>query len=166
MLMHAYTKSRSGEIMKKLLIIGMLLLPMLAQAQPFKYQKTDGDFKHYQGQATLTGTYSRELDPEYVDYLGDHICFTPDKKSASLIPRPKGDERIVYFCFSNFEQAKKTFKLPNSIKKGYCSYEGKATITIKNYELFFIESEGFDHTTLISAKNMTPAKAIKCEVQQ
>ncbi|WP_174493918.1 hypothetical protein [Acinetobacter sp. Marseille-Q1623] len=150
--------------MKKLLIIGMLLLPMLAQAQPFKYQKTNGDFKHYQGQATLTGTYSRELDPEYVDYLGDHICFTPDKKSASLIPRPKGDERIVYFCFSNFEQAKKTFKLPNSIQKGYCSYEGKATITIKNYELFFIESEGFDHTTLISAKNVTPAKAVKCDI--
>ena len=152
--------------MKKLLIISMLLLPMLAQAQPFKYQKTVSDFKHYKGQATLTGTYSRVLDPEYVDQLGDSSCFTPDQKSTALIPRPKGDERSVYFCFSNFEQAKKTFKLPNSIKKGYCSYEGKATISIKNYDLFFIESEGFDLTQLVSATNITPAKAIKCEVQK
>ena len=148
--------------MKKLLIISMLLLPMLAQAQPFKYQKTDGEFKKYTGQVTLSGTYFRELDPEYVDYLGDHICFTADKKSAPLIPRPKGDERNAYFCFSNFEQAKKTFKLPDSIKKGYCTYEGKATITIKNYDLFFILSEGFDYTTLISAKNVTPVKTVKC----
>lgn len=152
--------------MKKLLIISMLLLPMLAQAQPFKYQKTVSDFKHYQGQVTLTGTYFRELDPEYVDYLGDNICFTPDKKSASLIPRPKGDERSAYFCFHNFEQARKTFKLPDSIKKGYCTYEGKATITIKNYDLFFIESEGFDYTTLISAKNVTPVKTVKCKTHE
>lgn len=152
--------------MKKLLIISMLLLPMLAQAQPFKYQKTDSDFKHYQGQVTLTGTYFRELDPEYVDYLGDNICFTPDKKSASLIPRPKGDERSAYFCFHNFEQARKTFKLPDSIKKGYCTYQGKATIMIKNYDLFFIESEGFDYTTLISAKNVTPVKTVKCKTHE
>ncbi|MFC2994282.1 hypothetical protein ACFODO_03135 [Acinetobacter sichuanensis] len=152
--------------MKKLLIISMLLLPMLAQAQPFKYQKTGSDFKHYQGQVALTGTYFRELDPEYVDYLGDNICFTPDKKSASLIPRPKGDERSAYFCFHNFEQARKTFKLPDSIKKGYCTYEGKATITIKNYDLFFIESEGFDYTTLISAKNVTPVKTVKCKTYE
>ncbi len=152
--------------MKKLFIVGMLLLPMVAQAQPFKYQKTVMDFKHYNGQATLTGTYSRVLDPEDVDYLGDGICFTPDAKSALLIPRPKGDQRSVYFCFSNFEQAKKTFKLPDTIKKGYCSYEGKATISIKNYKLYFIESEGFDHTTLISAKNITPPKALKCDSYQ
>ena len=149
--------------MKKLFIVGMLLLPMVAQAQPFKYQKTVMDFKHYNGQATLTGTYSRVLDPEYVDYLGDGICFTPDAKSALLIPRPKGDQRIVYFCFSNFEQAKKTFKLPDTIKKDYCKYEGKATITIKDYNLFVVETEGSDLTQLVSAKNITPAKAVKCE---
>ena len=149
--------------MKKLFIVGMLLLPMVAQAQPFKYQKTVMDFKHYNGQATLTGTYSRVLDPEYVVYLGDGIFFTPDAKSALLIPRPKGDQRIVYFCFSNFEQAKKTFKLPDTIKKDYCKYEGKATITIKDYNLFVVETEGSDLTQLVSAKNITPAKAVKCE---
>lgn len=75
--------------MKKLFIVGMLLLPMVAQAQPFKYQKTVSDFKHYQGQVTLTGTYFRELAPEYVDYLGDNICFTPDKKISITNSTPK-----------------------------------------------------------------------------
>lgn len=149
--------------MKKLILVALMTLPILAQAQTFKYQKDISGFKHYKGDVTLTGTYSRTLDPEYLEYMGDAICFEPDQKSSVHIPRPKGDERTAWFCFSNFEQAKKTFKLPDNIKKDYCSYEGKATITIKDYKLFVEETEGFDVTQLISAKNITPAKAVKCE---
>ncbi|MHA3058570.1 hypothetical protein [Acinetobacter sp. ANC 5584] len=42
--------------MKKFIITALALLPVLAQAQPFQYQKTSGDFKHYRGQVTLAGT--------------------------------------------------------------------------------------------------------------
>jgi len=56
--------------------------------------------------------------------------------------------------------------LPNNIKKGYCEYKGQATIQIKDYKLFIEETEGFDLTQLVSAKNITPTKAIKCEVQE
>ena len=149
--------------MKKFILVAFMALPILAQAQSFKYQKDVSGFKHYKGDATLTGTYSRTLDPEYLEYMGDAICFEPDQKSSAHIPRPKGDERIAWFCFSNFEQAKKTFKLPDTIKKDYCKYEGKATITIKDYNLFVVETEGSDLTQLVSAKNITPAKAVKCE---
>ena len=151
--------------MKKFILVALMTLPMLVQAQPFKYQKDISGFKHYKGEVTLTGTYSRNLDPEYLEYMGDGICFEPDQKSSAHIPRPKGDERIAWFCFSNFEQAKKTFKLPDTIKKDYCKYEGKATITIKDYNLFVVETEGSDLTQLVSAKNITPAKAVKCETQ-
>ena len=48
-------------------------------------------------------------------------------------------------------------------QKDYCKYEGKATITIKDYNLFVVETEGSDLTQLVSAKNITPAKAVKCE---
>lgn len=151
--------------MEKLILVTFMVLPMLAQAQTFKYQKDSPGFKHYKGNVTLTGTYSRTLDPEYLEYMGDGICFEPDTKSSALVPRPKGDERTAWFCFSNFVQAKKTFKLPDSIKKGYCSYEGKATISIKDYNLFIEETEGSDLTQLVSAKNITPAKVVKCETQ-
>jgi len=149
--------------MKKFILVAFMILPMLAQAQTFKYQKDISGFKQYKGNVTLTGTYSLNLDPEYLEYMGDGICFEPDQKSSAHIPRPKGDERIAWFCFSNFEQAKKTFKLPDTIKKDYCKYEGKATITIKDYNLFVEETEGSDLTQLVSAKNITPAKAVKCE---
>ena len=151
--------------MKKFILVALMTLPILAQAQTFKYQKDISGFKHYKGEVTLTGTYSRNLDPEYLEYMGDGICFESDQKSSAHIPRPKGDERIAWFCFSNFEQAKKTFKLPDTIKKDYCKYEGKATITIKDYNLFVVETEGSDLTQLVSAKNITPAKAVKCETQ-
>mgnify|MGYP003593633932 FL=1 len=151
--------------MKKFILVALMTLPILAQAQTFKYQKDISGFKHYKGKVTLTGTYSRNLDPEYLEYMGDGICFEPDQKSSAHIPRPKGDERIAWFCFSNFEQAKKTFKLPDTIKKDYCKYEDKATITIKDYNLFVVETEGSDLTQLVSAKNITPAKAVKCETQ-
>lgn len=149
--------------MKKLILVAFMALPMLVQAQPFKYQKDISSFKHYKGDVTLTGTYSRNLDSEYLEYMGDAICFEPDRKFSALVPRPKGDERTAWFCFSNFEQAKKTFKFPDSIKKDYCKYEGKATITIKDYNLFVEETEGSDLTQLVSAKNITSAKAVKCD---
>ena len=153
-------------IMKKILLLALMTLPVMAEAQNFKYQKTDRGFKNYKGDATLTGTFSRNLDPEYLDYMGDDICFEPNQASSVLIPRPKGDERTVWFCFSNFDVAKKTFKLPDNIKKGFCKYEGQATVQIKDYKLFIEETEGFDLTQLVSAKNITPAKAVKCEVQE
>ena len=151
--------------MKKFILVALMTLPILAQAQTFKYQKDISGFKHYKGEVTLTGTYSRNLDPEYLEYMGDGICFEPDQKSSAHIPRPKGDERIAWFCFSNFEQAKKTFKLPDTIKKDYCKYEGKATITIKDYNLFVVETEGSDLTQLLTQKIITPAIAEKCETQ-
>lgn len=150
--------------MKKAVIIIGLLLPMFAQAQDFKYQKTDNGYKHYQGQSTFTGVYSRNLDPEYLDYIGDAICFFPDQASEKKVPNFDPNVRNAWFCFSNFETAKKTFKLPDNIKKGYCSYEGKASITIKNYRSYIEESEGFDLTHLVSAKNISPVQAIKCNV--
>ena len=66
--------------MKKFILVALMILPMLVQAQTFKYQKDISNFKQYKGDATLTGTYSRTLDPEYLEYMGDAICFEPDKK--------------------------------------------------------------------------------------
>lgn len=41
----------------------------------------------------------------------------PDKKSASLIPRPKSDTRNAWFCFSNFEIAKKPLNCQTALRK-------------------------------------------------
>ena len=149
--------------MKKLILVAFMALPMLAHAHSFKYQKDDYGFKHYKGQATLTGIYSYTLDPEYVEYMGYLVCFEPNKVSVGLVPHLKGDQRDTWFCFNDTKQAQKVFKLPDTIKKGYCKYEGQATVSIKDYSLFVEETEGTDLTQLVSAKNITPPKAVKCE---
>ncbi len=118
-------------MLNKILLIALAVLPVFAQAQSFKYTNTESGFKNYQGQATLTGKFSRNLDPEYVDYMGDDICFEPNKTSAALIPRPKGDTRDVWFCFSNFDAAKKTFKLPDNIKKVIANMKGRQRFKLK-----------------------------------
>lgn len=136
---------------------------MLTHAQGFTYHSTDDEYKKYQGEVTLTGQYSRVLEQEYLDYMGDNICFYPDATSAKLIPRDKNDMRSVWFCFSNFKTAKATFNIPDQIKSGYCEYKGRATVRIKNYDIFIVESEGSDYAKLLSAKNISPAKAVKCD---
>jgi len=42
--------------MKKILLLALMTLPVMAEAQNFKYQKTDRGFKNYKGDVTLTGT--------------------------------------------------------------------------------------------------------------
>ena len=152
--------------MKRLIVIAFMALPVFVQAHSFKYQKTEGDYQFYKGQTTLTGIYTQDLNPDNVEYLDNTVCFYPDIKSTALIPRPKGDERVMpWFCFSNVEAAKKIFKLPSRLKSGDCSYEGRALINIKDYQLFIVASDGYDLTHLVSAINITPTKAIKCDAE-
>lgn len=143
--------------MKKLLL-SIILLPCLAQADFINTKKVDEYGRPlYKGQTTLTGKVTVD---EYE--WGPSTCFHVDKKDAYKIPRPKGDERGPWFCFSNEKTANKILKLPNTMKNGICSYKAKATITVKDYALFIEQTAGVDETTLISAKVITPYKAIKC----
>jgi hypothetical protein len=71
-------------MMKKLILVALMILPMLAQAQTFKYQKDISGFKHYKGNVTLTGTYSRTLDPEYLEYMGDGFALNQIKNHLLL----------------------------------------------------------------------------------
>jgi hypothetical protein len=71
-------------MMNKILVIALGILPVFAQAQSFKYKNTESGFKNYQGLATLTGKFSRNLDPEYLDYMGDDICFEHEMYGFAL----------------------------------------------------------------------------------
>ncbi len=124
--------------------------------------KTDDEFKYYKGQVTLTGTYTRSYKPNDEFDDSDNICFTPDTTTAKLIPRPNGDTRKPYFCFSNFETARKQLNLNAQLPRGYCSQKGKATVTIQGYDLFYAEVGFHDLSKLISAKNVVAGQVGKC----
>jgi len=124
--------------------------------------KTDDEFKYYKGQVTLTGSYSRNYNPNDEFDDSDSICFTPDATTAKLIPRPNGDQRKPYFCFSNFETARKLLNLNKQLLSGYCSQSGKAIVTIQGYDLFYAQAGFHDQSKLVSAKNIVSGKAGKC----
>lgn len=88
----------------------------------------------FRGEVTVSGTYKSQEEGT--------PCFYVDEASASKLPRFQGDERIVWFCFNNPEEAKKAI--------GSVGTEGKkAAIVINDYETVYYPSDVYDTATLV-----------------
>jgi hypothetical protein len=94
----------------------------------------------------LQGTYERRTDAYSRQVLGDAVCFVVDERFESRLPRPAGDERRPWFCFSNVAQAMKAFALSPG-RKG-CGMRGPATITVSGYALAKGDGEAVDRARL------------------
>lgn len=110
-----------------------------------------------QADLLLNGRYEYKTDIEGSDMLGDNICFYPDAISAKRLPRPKTDQRLAWFCFSNTVYAKKLLGLDLQ-KNGDCGASGTATVRVKNYQVYVEESDGFDTAKLVNVKNIANVK--------
>ncbi len=117
---------------------------------------------------TLTGRYESGTDAEAFEMLVGEVCFYPNPTSAKLLPRPKSDKRLAWFCFTNTAKAQKLLGI--SLGKNHCRVSGTATVKVKNYQVYLEESDGFDTATLLAVKNnanikinacKTPAKTMK-----
>ena len=143
------------------LAVATLTLPALSSAEGLTFKRSsNGIYDDYTGQITVSGKYSRDFDDEV---QGDVVCFVAKGSSAKLIPRKKGDERTPWFCFRNQKTAAQTFKISKRpSNKGYCGYQGTATVTVKQYSVYTEISEGSDLAQLVSAKNVSAPKPTKC----
>ena len=143
------------------LAVAALTLPALSSAEGLTFKRSsNGIYDDYTGQITVSGEYSRDFDDEV---QGDVVCFVAKGSSAKLIPRKKGDERTPWFCFRNQKAAAQTFKISKRpSNKGYCGYQGTATVTVKQYSVYTEISEGSDLAQLVSAKNVSAPKPTKC----
>ena len=143
------------------LAVATLTLPALSSAEGLTFKRSsNGIYDDYTGQITVSGEYSRDFDDEV---QGDVVCFVAKGSSAKLIPRKKGDERTPWFCFRNQKTAAQTFKISKRpSNKGYCGYQGTATVTVKQYSVYTEISEGSDLAQLVSAKNVSAPKPTKC----
>ena len=146
-----------------LTLVALTITPLTAAAEGLKFKRHDdlNGMDDYTGQITVSGEYNYSFDDEA---MGPMVCFTADKASAKLIPRTKGDERSPWFCFRNQATALKTFKIPKKPAKGYCEYRGKATVTVNQYSVYRVESEGSDMAQLVNTKNIKPLPPKKCYV--
>ena len=152
--------------MKHWLVLTLMALtttPLTAAAEGLKFKRHDGlnGMDDYTGQITVSGEYSYSFDDAA---MGPMVCFSANKATGKWIPRTKGDQRDKWFCFRNQATAIKAFNIPKKPAKGYCEYRGKATVTVNQYSVYRVASEGSDMAQLLSAKNIQALPPKKCYV--
>ncbi len=113
-------------------------------------------------ETTFSGRFEYRTDPESLDVIGRQVCFFPSGRSAHRVPRPTGDKRLPWFCFSNSETAAKMlgFRLEASPKG--CGIRGTATVTVSNYVLYTKEGDGNDIATLKSVVRNAGPEQLPC----
>lgn len=109
---------------------------------------------------TLEGTFERRTDAYSKRILGDAVCFVPDEKHEGALPRPPGDERRAWFCFTNRAEAVKAFAIGTG-RKG-CGTRGRATITVSGYAVSKGDGESVDTARLERVLAKSAPRPIPC----
>lgn len=95
----------------------------------------------FSGTVTVSGTYHHYGPNE--DFTAGEVCFNQlDQTSENKLPKFTDDGGQSFFCFSNKATARATFGPQGSV--------GQATVTIKNYNLVYMESEVWNTAELVS----------------
>lgn len=109
---------------------------------------------------SLEGTFERRTDAYSRQVLGDAVCFIPDPKFEKAIPRPAGDDRRAWFCFSNLAAAMKGFALPAGRRA--CGMRGTAQIVVSDYVVSREGGESVDKARLERVLSKSAPKPIPC----
>lgn len=108
----------------------------------------------------LTGHYAWRTDNTSRSLHGDAVCFFPDALSAAYLPRPQGDRRLAWFCFSNRERAAQLLALPAAAPA--CGVSGPAAVTVSGYRVATGEGEDTDTAHLLWARPGREATTLVC----
>ena len=98
-------------------------------------------YVYFEGEVTVGGTFKHNLNDEFMDH---EISFMVDEESAPLLPMLAHDQRNVWFMFMNHDEAEKIFGAPGT--------EGKATVTIKNYNINYAHTEIWNTADMVKAE--------------
>lgn len=108
------------------------------------HNASDEDYDAYvafEGEVTVSGSFRHNLNDEFLDH---EISFMVDEESAELLPRLAHDQRYVWFMFTNHDEAEKVFGAPGT--------EGKATVTVTNYNINYAHTEIWNTADLVKAE--------------
>src|SRR5690606_10463344 len=123
-------------------VVGMRIEALSAYGEPS--QPPDARFPsitvRFSGQVTLTGRF--EHFPPEDEFFPQVVCFFPDEDSARRLPVVETDQRTVWFCFDNVEEARQVFGGPGT---------GTATVTIDSYTINSYPSEVVNTAILLEA---------------
>ncbi|WP_053007679.1 hypothetical protein [Pragia fontium] len=111
---------------------------------------------------TLSGEYSFYTDEMSMEMIGQNICMSPDAQTGKQIPRSKNDERQLWFCFSDYEQARKALDIPKQAPEKGCGYSGKLTVEVSDYHVNQQQNDDFDVAKLVKVINYQKPDVIEC----
>lgn len=103
----------------------------------------DDRYVKFTGQVTVSGQVNvYGEDDGGAGILSNNVCMNVDQADWSKFPRLKGDDRSIWFCFSNLDKAKQNLKTSE-----------KVTVTIDDYVIDSLEGEVWNQAKFISVKN-------------
>jgi hypothetical protein len=109
--------------------------------------EVDGEFLgtvQFRGSALVEGTYLyRQSDP----MSGEVLSFYVDKDAWNRLPIMSHDNRDLWFAFTNFEDAKTMFGIPD----GADTASGQAAVVIDDYFIHYDYKEVMNTARLIEA---------------
>jgi len=108
------------------------------------------------------GRYEYRTDEESLEMLGEQVCFFPTGPSSANVPRPTGDHRLPWFCFTNSEQAARMFSFELKAGSNGCGFEGKAKITVSSYQGYTGEGDDHDVATLDAVLEKSKPALLPC----
>lgn len=111
---------------------------------------------------TFEGRYEYRTDTESLEMFGEQVCFFPSKPSSENVPRPIGDHRMPWFCFSNSNQAAHLFGFQLNTSSHECGFKGNATITVSSYKRYTGEGDDNDVAMLDAVLKKSKPESLPC----
>ena len=108
------------------------------------------------------GKYEYRTDEESLEMLGEQVCFFPSKQSSGNVPRPSGDHRLPWFCFTNSKEAGRLFGFALDDRSKECGFRGNAKIVVSGYKRYTGEGDDNDVVTLESVLEKSKPEVIPC----
>ena len=111
---------------------------------------------------TLEGRYEYRTDPESLEMLGEQVCFFPSKPSSENVPRPIGDHRVPWFCFTNSKQVAHLFGFKLNASSHECGFKGNAKIKVTGYKRYPGDGDDNDVAMLDAVLKKTKPVSLPC----
>ncbi|MEB3277554.1 MAG: hypothetical protein VKK42_01345 [Lyngbya sp.] len=122
------------EIYQKKRFIGLDVVKV--DLHPFGENRWVGEVT-FDGEVTVSGTYNPNT------LIGESQqgspCFFVDERTENKLPRLKGDERFMWFCFNN----------PQDILRSLGTVEKSVEIVIDDYKTIYIPSDVTNTATFV-----------------
>ena len=118
----------------------------------------------YAAETTISfeGRYEYRTDSESLEMLGEQVCFFPSRPSSQNVPRPTGDRRLPWFCFTNSKQAAHLLGFALNAGSYECGLKGNAKITVSSYKRYTGEGDDNDVATLDAVLEKSKPESLPC----